>query len=93
MLTSPLEEVNSAATVGRASKAAAAALYGKVLLTQAADEDFAADSEALVDKACEKLTYAWETRSFESLTEIDYASLWNLDSQKTARSISSRSTT
>lgn len=85
VLTSPLEEVNSAATVGRASKAAAAALYGKVLLTQAADEDFAADSEALVDKACEKLTYAWETRSFESLTEIDYASLWNLDSQKNCK--------
>lgn len=85
VLGSPLETANSASTVGRASKAAAYALYGKVLLTKAADTDFAADKRSIVTEAHEKLTAAWGTRTFGELREIDFASLWNLDSQKSCK--------
>ncbi len=85
VLGSPLETVNSASTVGRASKAAALALYGRVLLTKAADPDFASDRKPLATAAQQKLTEAWGTRSFGELKEIDFASLWNLDSQKSCK--------
>lgn len=82
VLDSPLEIVNTASTVGRASKAAAYALYGKVLLTKAADPDFLSEKRDLVTKARTELTAAYATRTFGKLSEVDYASIWKMESQK-----------
>ncbi len=79
---SPLAEVQPASACGKASKAAAWALWGKVLLQQACDEDFAGSKSALLGQAIEKLTKAWNLRTFGELSSIPYAAVWDLATQK-----------
>lgn len=73
---------NHAAECGRANKAAAYALWGKALLQAGSDEDFADENRTLLTEAVEKLSKAWEMRTFGELSEIAYSSLWNLSTQK-----------
>ncbi len=79
---SPLADVQSAADCGRASKAAAWALWGKVLLQQACDEDFAAQKNALLSDAITKLETAWGMRTFGELSSIKFNQIWDLNTQK-----------
>ena len=79
---SPLEDRDSEATCGRASKAAAYALWGKALLQQGTDEDFAAQKKTIMTEAIEKLTAAWALRGFGELTEIPFKQIWDLATQK-----------
>lgn len=79
---SPLPDVQPASACGKAGKAAAWALWGKVLLQQACDEDFAASKSELLGQAIDKLTAAWNLRRFDDLASIPYSALWDLATQK-----------
>ena len=56
VLDSPLADFQPASECGRASKAAALALYGKAALQCACDEDFASEKSSYLTTAIEKLT-------------------------------------
>ena len=71
-----------ASECGRASKAAAWTLYGKAKLQYACDEDFASEKSASLTSAIEKLTAAWNLRSFGELSDIPYNAIWDLSTQK-----------
>ena len=59
VLDSPLADFQPASECGRASKAAALALYGKAALQCACDEDFASEKSSYLTTAIEKLTSVW----------------------------------
>ncbi len=82
MLGSPLADMQPASECGRASKAAAWTLYGKAKLQYACDEDFASEKSAALTSAIEKLTAAWNLRSFGELSDIPYNAIWDLSTQK-----------
>ena len=82
MLGSPLADMQPASECGRASKAAAWTLYGKAKLQYACDEDFASEKSASLTSAIEKLTTAWNLRSFGELSDIPYNAIWDLSTQK-----------
>ena len=82
VLDSPLADFQPASECGRASKAAALALYGKAALQCACDEDFASEKSASLTSAIEKLTAAWNLRSFGELSDIPYNAIWDLSTQK-----------
>jgi hypothetical protein len=67
--------------VGRASKVAAYALLGKVLLTKAADTDFAADRDSNLQEAKANLTEAWTAKPFANLKDIAYADVFDKEKQ------------
>ena len=79
---SPIADFPSAAQCGRASKAAAYALAGKVSLQQACDEDFSDEKTALLASAKAYLEKAWSLRTFNSLSDVKYADIWSLSTQK-----------
>ncbi len=79
---SPLADIQSAAACGRASKVAAWALWGKATLQMACDDDFETQKSDLLTQAVEKLTAAWNLRPFSQLSDIPYANIWNLSTQK-----------
>lgn len=79
---SPVRTTCPASECGRASKAAAYALAGKARLQQACDEDFAAEKSASLAAAIELLGEAWNLRTFGALSDIPYANLWSLSTQK-----------
>ena len=82
MLDSPLADFQPASECGRASKAAALALYGKAALQCACDEDFASEKSSYLTTAIEKLTSVWGMRPFGELSEIPYNQIWDLSTQK-----------
>ena len=82
VLGSPLADMQPASECGRASKAAAWTLYGKAKLQYACDEDFASEKSASLTSAIEKLTAAWNLRSFGELSDIPYNAIWDLSTQK-----------
>ena len=82
VLGSPLADMQPASECGRASKAAAWTLYGKAKLQYACDEDFASEKSAALTSAIEKLTAAWNLRSFGELSDIPYNAIWDLSTQK-----------
>ncbi len=77
---SPLSDTPSAA--GKASKMAAWALWGKVLLQQARDESFLSQESELLADAIVKLETAWGMRRFGALSDIPYNEVFDLDTQK-----------
>lgn len=79
---STLPDRQPASECGRVSKAAAWALYGKVMLQYACDEDFAAEKEPSLKTATEKLLTAWGLRNFGELSEIPFHTIWDLSTQK-----------
>lgn len=82
VLDSPLADFQPASECGRASKAAALALYGKAALQCACDEDFASEKSSYLTTAIEKLTSVWGMRPFGELSEIPYNQIWDLSTQK-----------
>jgi len=82
VLDSPLADFQPASECGRASKAAALALYGKAALQCACDEDFASEKSSYLTTAIEKLTSVWNLRSFGELSDIPYNAIWDLSTQK-----------
>lgn len=79
---SPLADQQPANLCGKASRAAAWALWGKALLQQACDEDFAAQKADLLADALRKLSTAWDLRRFNELEAIPYSAMWDLATQK-----------
>ena len=79
---SPLKDVQPASDCGMVSKAAAWALWGKALLQYACDEDFSSAKSVSLASAIEKLTKVWDLRTFNSLSDIPYAEIWDLTTQK-----------
>lgn len=79
---SPLSDVQPASACGKVGKAAAWALWGKALLQQACDEDFAGSKPALLREAIEKLSAAWDLRKFAELASVPYSAIWDLSTQK-----------
>lgn len=82
VVSSPIMDFPSASECGRASKAAAYALLGKVFLQQACDEDFAGGKDDLLKSAETNLRKAWDLRKFSSLTDVRYSDIWSLSTQK-----------
>lgn len=82
VLQSPLTDFQPAAECGRASKAAAMALYGKVALQCACDEDLASEKSQFLTMAIDKLGQVWGMRPFSELADIPYNQLWDLSTQK-----------
>lgn len=72
---------------GRASKTAARALLGKVLLHKAADTDFSSEKNRNLLVAKEHLIAAWATKPFEFLSNVSYTDIFNKDKQKTCPEI------
>lgn len=79
---SPLPDNQTGDGIGRASKAAAYGLLGKVYLSKAADEDFQAEREANLKSAKSNLEAVWKMRPFGTLNEISYADVFDKDAQE-----------
>jgi hypothetical protein len=72
---------------GRVSKTAARALFGKVLLQKAADADFASERMQNLQAAKTQLQAAWAVKPFDSLSEINYADVFDKEKQKNCAEI------
>lgn len=80
-IESSLPDVQPSSGTGRASKAAAYALLGKVLLTKAADTDFSAERNKNLQSAKSGLSAAWQLKPFNSLRDIPYADIFDKRTQ------------
>ena len=78
---SRLPDIQSARNTGRASKAAAYALWGKVLLTKASDTDFSNSRSSDLQDAKAHLMSAWSARPFTSLSEIPFTDVFDKNLQ------------
>lgn len=78
---SQLPDIQLSSGTGRASKAAAYALRGKVLLTKAADQDFASEKTSNLQSAKNFLLSAWQLKPFNTLTQIPYADIFDKKAQ------------
>ena len=87
VINSPLPDLQSTDGIGRASKVAAYALLGKVLLQKAADTDFAAERNANLTAAKAALTAAWEKKPFASLSDIPYADVFDKTKKLTCKEL------
>lgn len=87
VIGSSLPNLQTGAGIGRASKAAAHALLGKMLLHKAADADFAAERQANLTEAKTHLETAWAMRPFTSLSSISYADVFDKTKQTTCPEI------
>ncbi|WP_165043820.1 RagB/SusD family nutrient uptake outer membrane protein [Dysgonomonas sp. ZJ709] len=87
VLQSELPNIQIGNKVGRASKAAANGLLGKVYLMKAADPDFASDRQASLTAAKQYLEAAWALKPFSALKDIDYADVFDKDKQATCSEI------
>lgn len=86
VIGSPLADRDSEADCGRVSKAAGYALYGKALLQQATDEDFAAQKAEILTKAISMLNQAWALRGWATDNlSVAFADIWDLSKQKGCR--------
>lgn len=81
-IESKLPDLQPSSGTGRASKAAAQSLLGKVLLTKAADTDFASERNNILQEAKTSLFAAWNTKPFSLLTDISYANIFDKATQK-----------
>lgn len=84
---SELPDIQTGNGVGRASKAAANGLLGKVYLMKAADEDFASEKEANLKLSEKCLETAWSVKPFIALEDIAYADVFDKDKQATCPEI------
>lgn len=82
VIDSPLPDNQTNDGIGRASKAAAYGLLGKVYLSKAADEDFVAERNDNLQQAKKCLETVWKMRPFGTLTEISYADVFDKDAQE-----------
>lgn len=87
VLQSDLPDVQTGNGVGRASKAAANGLLGKVYLMKAADTDFTSERESNLKAAKSCLEAAWTVKPFVSLRDIPYADVFDKDKQATCPEI------
>ena len=81
VIHSELPDIQTGNGVGRASKAAAHALLGKVYLTMAADTDFQSDRHDNLQSAKTHLVAAWNVKPFTNLKDIPYTDLFDKDAQ------------
>jgi hypothetical protein len=72
---------------GRVSKAAANALLGKVLLTKAADVDFASERDSNLRGADDALMAAWNVKPFSKIGDVSYADIFDIATQKQCKEI------
>lgn len=81
VLQSQLPDIQTGNSTGRASKAAANGLLGKVYLMKAADEDFVSEREANLKAAKSHLEATWAVKPFVSLKDVPYADVFDKDKQ------------
>ena len=81
VINSELPDIQTGNGVGRASKAAAYALLGKVYLTMAADSDFQSERTSNLQSAKTNLVAAWNMKPFTSLKDIPYADVFDKEAQ------------
>lgn len=86
-LQSELPDIQTGNGTGRASKAAANGLLGKVYLMKAADGDFSSERESNLREAKRCLEAAWTVKPFVSLKDIPYADVFDKDKQATCPEI------
>jgi hypothetical protein len=84
---STLPNLQTGAGIGCASKAAAHALLGKILLHKAADPDFSAERQANLAEAKTHLETAWGMKPFASLSAVNYADIFDKVKQTTCPEI------
>ncbi len=87
VIESSLPDLQTGALTGRASKAAANALLGKVYLTKAAEEEFADERAENLQEAKTYLTAAWSVRPFAQLKDIQYSDVFDIATQKQCKEI------
>lgn len=80
-IESGLPDLQPVSGTGRASKAAAHALLGKVLLTKAMDIDFTSEKAKNLQSAKENLVSAWSLKPFNSLSDIPYGDIFDKKKQ------------
>ncbi|MDR2953469.1 MAG: RagB/SusD family nutrient uptake outer membrane protein, partial [Prevotella sp.] len=86
-VNSKLPDLQTGNGVGRASRAAANGILGKVYLMKAADSDFASEREANLKAAEKHLETAWAVKPFVSLNDIPYGDIFDKDKQATCPEI------
>ena len=79
---SPLPDNQISNGLGRASKAAAYGLLGKVYLSKAADDDFKSEKDSNLKSAKNSLEAVWKMRPFGTLKEISYSDVFDKDAQE-----------
>lgn len=84
---SSLPDIQPTSGTGRPSKAATYALWGKVLLTKAADNDFVSDRTNLLQSAKSHLMAAWTLKPFTTLKDIPYADIFDKNTQDKCQEI------
>lgn len=84
---SPLPDNQTGEGIGRASKAAAYGLLGKVYLSKAADEDFSSERDSNLELAKNSLETVWKMRPFGTLKEIRYSDVFDKDAQEKCQEI------
>jgi hypothetical protein len=87
VIESPLPDLQVGEGAGRASKAAANALLGKMYLSQAADPEFAEMQAILWRDAKTALLAAWDIRPFAQLSNIPYSEVFDIATQKSCGEI------
>jgi hypothetical protein len=87
VIESLLPDIQAGENIGRASKAAANALLGKVYLTKAADPDFVNERDTCLQAAKNVLTVAWNVRQFSNLNDISYSDVFDIATQKQCKEI------
>ena len=81
---STLPDLQPKSGCGHASKVAAYTLYGKALLQQATDPDFASKKVEIAGEAVTKLTAAWNKKPFADFTAVDIEEIWDITKQASA---------
>ena len=81
---SPLPDHQNGTNLGRASKAAAYALWGKALLQMATDEDYASQKTDLCAQAKTALEAAWGMKTFTDFTAVPIQDAFDLATQTAA---------
>jgi hypothetical protein len=87
VIAGSLPDLQTGTGIGRASKVAAYALSGKLLLHKAADPDFASSRAANLQKAKTHLSAAWNLKPFASLASIPYADVFDKTRQVACQEI------
>ncbi len=82
VLDSPVQTICPADNCGRISKAAAHALLGRAYLQYACDESFAETKDEALTNAVTNLTAAWGMKTFTNLSDIKFADIFDLKTQK-----------
>lgn len=87
VINSELPNIQTGNSVGRASKAAANGLLGKVYLMKVADEDFSSQRDTNLRAAKTHLEASWAVKPFVNLKDIAYADVFDKDKQATCNEI------